>query len=290
MVQLIDADVQTREVRNWAGIHLLHYTTSSCSQKTRIVLNMKSVNWQSHIVDISKKQNNDEWFLGINPRGLLPVLIHDGVVHIESDDIVMYLDQQYPQPKLVPAGRENEMMRLLKHEDSLHVDLRNLTMRYLIPADVVGKSSEVLAKYRKYGSGTVLGESDTRRPIELDYWERFNANGGVTDDEVRESALRFREEFNALEKMLLKQNFLFGDLISLLDVAWFVYVTRMKLVSYPVKKLHPRLDAWYMGLKKRAEFSEETIVPKHLQDQLADRRVRDTSNGKSLIQLAGFHV
>ena len=64
----------------------------------------------------------------------------------------------------------------------------------------------------------------------------------------------------------------------------------MKLVSYPVKKLHPRLDAWYMDLKNRAEFAEETIVPKHLQVQLADRRVRDTSNGKSLIQLAGFHV
>ena len=290
MVRLADTDVLTREVLSWKGLHLLHYTTSSCSQKTRIVLNMKGIRWESHLVDISIKQNNDEWFLGINPRGLLPTLIHDGAVHIESDDIIMYLDQIYPQPKLVPEGREDEMINMLEHEDNLHLDLRNLTMRYLIPVDVVGKSQEVLEKYRQYGSGTVQGDSDTRRPIELDYWERFNAEGGISDRAVKSSALRFHEEFNFFEKTLLKQKFLFDDVISLLDVAWFVYVTRMKLVSYPIKKLHPRLDAWYEGLKKRPEFFAETVVPEHLQKQLLSRHETDLTNGKSLIHLAGFHT
>jgi glutathione S-transferase len=290
MVQLIDTDIQTREVLNWEGVHLLHYATSSCSQKTRIVLNMKHIRWESHIVNVSKKENNDEWFLGVNPRGLVPVLIHDGEVHIESNDILMYLDKQYTEPKLVPKGREDEMLCLLQHEDDLHLDLRNLTMRYVIPPDVVGKSPEVLASYRRYGSGTVQGKSDSRRPLELDYWECFNSNGGVSDDAVTASAHRFYEELGSLEKTLLKQKFLFGDVVSLLDVAWFVYVTRMKLVSYPVEKLHPRLDAWYKDLKKYAEFNDETIVPEHLKVQLADRRARDISNGKSLVQLAGFHA
>ena len=35
------------------------------------------------------------WFLGINPRGLVPVLVHDGAVHIESNDIIQYLDKKY---------------------------------------------------------------------------------------------------------------------------------------------------------------------------------------------------
>jgi glutathione S-transferase len=256
----------------------------------RIVLNIKGVPWESHVVDLRKKRNNEAWFLGINPRGLVPVLIHDGSVHIESNDIVMYLDEYFPDPRLVPEGREDEMARLLKDEDDLHLDLRNLTMRYVIPPDVVGKSPEVLANYRRYGSGTVQGASDTRKTIELDYWERFNAEDGITDEAVAASAQRFRKEFDELETILAKQEFLFFDSLSLLDVAWFVYVTRMKLASYPIETLHPRVDSWYESLKSRPVFSEEAQVPDQVRAQLAERRVREANEGKSLVQLTGFSV
>ena len=144
MVRLVDTDIQTREVLDWKGIHLLHFATSSCSQKTRIVLSLKQIPWESHIINLSEKENNREWFLGINPRGLVPVLIHDGTVHIESNDILMYLDEMFPEPRLVPEGREEEMAQLLEDEDDLHLDLRNLTMRYVIPPELVGKTPEVL--------------------------------------------------------------------------------------------------------------------------------------------------
>ena len=90
MVQLADADIQTREVLDWQGVHLFHFASSSCSQKTRIFLNLKGIEWESHPVDLMRQQNYTPWFLGINPRGLVPVLVHDGVVHIESNDILMY--------------------------------------------------------------------------------------------------------------------------------------------------------------------------------------------------------
>ena len=288
MVQLADGDIQTREVLAWKGIHLLHHATSSCSQKTRIVLNLKGVPWESHIVDLRKKQNNEAWFLGINPRGLVPVLIHDGAVHIESNDILLYLDERFPDPRLIPEGRKDEMVELLEYEDDLHLDLRNLTMRYVIPPDVVGKSPEVLASYRRHGSGTVQGAADTRRPIELAYWERFNANGGITDEAVAASAQKFRQEFEALETILAEQEYLFCEALSLLDVAWFVYVTRMKLVSYPVENLHPRVDRWYETLKAQPAFSKEAQVPDQVKAQLAERRVREASEGRSLVQVAGL--
>ena len=288
MVRLVDDDIKTREILEWRGIHLLHHATSSCSQKTRIALNLKGVPWESHIVDLRKKQNNDAWFLGINPRGLVPVLIHDGDVHIESNDILMYLDERFPDPRLIPEGREDEMARLLDDENDLHLDLRNLTMRYVIPPDVVGKSPGVLASYRQHGSGTVQGVADTRRPIELDYWERFNANGGLTDDAVIASAHRFRREFDALEKTLIGQGYMFGDALSLLDIAWFVYVTRMKLVSYPVETFHPRVDRWCKRLKEQPAFAKEAKVPDHVKALLVERRARETSDGRSLIQIAGF--
>ncbi len=126
MVQLVDRDIKTREVLGWKGIHVLHFMGSSCSQKLRIFLNVKGIKWESHLVDLFTNENFSPWFLGINPRGLVPVLVHDGAVHIESNDIIQYLEKTFPAPKLIPNGHENEVAALLKHEDDLHLDLRTL--------------------------------------------------------------------------------------------------------------------------------------------------------------------
>lgn len=37
-----------------------------------------------------KHEHASPWYLGINPRGVVPV--RDGVVHVESNDILAYLD------------------------------------------------------------------------------------------------------------------------------------------------------------------------------------------------------
>ncbi|HEY5964613.1 MAG TPA: glutathione S-transferase N-terminal domain-containing protein, partial [Xanthobacteraceae bacterium] len=102
MVQLVDSDIKTREVHAWMGVHVLHFAGSSCSQKLRIFLNLKGIVWESHPVDLHSNENFKPWFLGINPRGLVPVLVHDGAVHIESNDIIAYLEQTFPSPKLIP--------------------------------------------------------------------------------------------------------------------------------------------------------------------------------------------
>lgn len=290
MVRLVETDIQTREVLSWKGIHLLHFQTSSCSQKTRIVLDLKGVPWESHIINLSEKEHNEAWFLGINPRGLVPVLIHDGAVHIESNDILMYLDEHFPNPRLVPEGCEAEMSRLLEKENDLHHDLRNLSMRYVIPPETAGKTPEVLENYRNLGSGTVQGEVDKRRQIELDYWQRFSANDGITDEAVRQSAQRFRRELDELEKILGERDFLFADALSPMDVAWFIYVNRLRLVSYPIETLHPRVDAWFERMKNQPAFAKEAVVPDHLQTKLAERRVRESREGRSFSQVAAVET
>jgi glutathione S-transferase len=127
MVQLVDGDIRTREVLGWRGLHVFHFEGSSCSQKLRIFLNLKKIPWQSHPIDLPSNENMQPWFLGINPRGLVPVLVHEGAVHIESNDIIQYLEERFPTPRLIPAGHEKEVAALLKHEDaasrSAHAEL-----------------------------------------------------------------------------------------------------------------------------------------------------------------------
>jgi glutathione S-transferase len=45
-------------------------------------------------------ENLTDHFLGINPRGLVPVLVHDGDVYIECNDILTYLESAFPEGRL----------------------------------------------------------------------------------------------------------------------------------------------------------------------------------------------
>ena len=82
MVKLNPENIQTKEILEWKGIHLLNFANSSCSQKLRIYLNLKNIDWKSHEVNLATGQNYSNWFLGINPNGLVPVLVDNGDVEI----------------------------------------------------------------------------------------------------------------------------------------------------------------------------------------------------------------
>jgi hypothetical protein len=68
-VQLLDADIQTREVLTWKGVHVFHAHFSSCSQKLRIFLNCKNIAWESHPIDLGRLENLSPFYMGINRRG-----------------------------------------------------------------------------------------------------------------------------------------------------------------------------------------------------------------------------
>jgi glutathione S-transferase len=63
-------------------------------------------------MNLAAGETYSEWFLGLNPRGLAPVLILDGAVHIESNDIMALLDERFPGPRLFPADRATEIADL----------------------------------------------------------------------------------------------------------------------------------------------------------------------------------
>ena len=62
-----DEYVTTREVTTWKGLHLLHFQSSSCSQKVRVLLREKDLDWVSHPVDLPRQKHVSRWYLGINP-------------------------------------------------------------------------------------------------------------------------------------------------------------------------------------------------------------------------------
>jgi glutathione S-transferase len=287
MVALLDRDITTREVLGWKDVHVLHYMGSSCSQKLRIFLNLKGIAWESHLVDLPANENFQPWFLGINPRGLVPVLVHDGAVHIESNDIIQYLEQRFPTPRLVPAGHENEVAALLRHEDDLHLDLRTLSFRFVFDRPGPPKPAAALASYAANGSGTVRGEKDRDKDIQIEFWRRA-AKEGFTDENARTSARKFRVAFDALEGRLAQQSYLMGDAPSVLDIAWFIYAHRLWLAGYPFERLHPRVFAWKEKLGARPEFAREIAVAPEAKAHMDAARHAQVQAVKTLEIVAGF--
>ena len=287
MVQLLDSDIKTREVLGWKGVHVLHFIGSSCSQKLRVFLNLKGIPWQSHHIDLPGNENYRPWFLGINPRGLLPVLVHNGAVHIESNDIITYLEKTFPTPKLIPIGYENEVAALLKHEDDLHLDLRTLSFRFVFAPPGPPKPAEALKSYAANGSGTVQGVIDRSKQIQIEFWERA-AKEGFTDERARASAQKFCSEFGEMDKRLAQHPYLMGKELSVLDIAWLIYAHRLSLAGYPFKRLHPHVFAWKERLASRTEFAKEIELPRHSQEQLEATRRAQEETGKTLEAVAGL--
>jgi glutathione S-transferase len=285
MVQLIDSDIKTREVLGWKGMHVLHFAGSSCSQKLRIFLNLKNIPWVSHPIDLPGYENMQPWFLGINPRGLVPVLVDDGAVHIESNDIIQYLEKKFPIPKLIPAGHENEVATLLRHEDDLHLDLRTLSFRFVFAPPGPPKPTAALDSYIKNGAGTVQGVKDREKDVQVEFWQRA-AKEGFTDERARASAQKFRAEFDRLDRALAKQPYLTGAELSVLDIAWFIYEHRLSLAGYPFARLHPHVHTWAEKLRARPEFAKEVGQLRHSPEQLD--AVRNAQAGKTLDMVAGF--
>ena len=95
------------------------------------------------------------------------------------------------------------------------------------------------ARATSAGSGTVQGKADVEIAKQIDFWSRLG-HDGISDKDARASALKFRHAFDDLERRLASQPYLLGDTLTVLDIAWFIYVDRLSLAAYPFSRLHPR--------------------------------------------------
>jgi glutathione S-transferase len=96
-------------------IKLYDYPDCPFCQKVRVVLAEKDLEFEIKPVDLRKGEQKAPEFLKLNPYGKVPVIIDDDIVIYDSTIINEYLDEEYPNPPLMPedsAGRAG--VRLLE--------------------------------------------------------------------------------------------------------------------------------------------------------------------------------
>ena len=105
-------------------IELYHFAFSTCSQKTRLVLAEKGLDFASHEVDIvAAGEQHDPEYVKLNPKHVVPTLVHDRRVLVESSLIIKYLDDAFPDPPMRPpdpAGRYAVDFWLKRTDEEVH--------------------------------------------------------------------------------------------------------------------------------------------------------------------------
>ena len=278
MTTIPSEQIKTKEILDWKGLHLLNFRTSSCSQKLRIYLNLKKISWTSHSVNLAAGKNYTEWFLGINPKGLIPVLVDDGHVEIESNDILMHLEKKFPQNPLVDKSEIESINNLLKDEDDLHEDIRNIAYRYMF-GGLGKKSSKGLEVFKNYKSSN--SELDTLKMKEVEFYETYGEEG-ITNKAVKLSLVKFCERYDKFEGHLANQKYLMGDKLSMLDLAWFIYSYRLYISGFPFHKLYPHVLTWFEDLYSRNEFYKEVNDPLILKIIRQYAKISTALSGKSI--------
>lgn len=91
---------------------LYSFWQSSCSWRVRFGLNLKGLSYEYRAVNLGKGEHSSPEFEKMNPLQFVPVLVDDDVVVADSMAILLYLEDKYPEKKLLPADPQLRAINL----------------------------------------------------------------------------------------------------------------------------------------------------------------------------------
>ncbi len=219
-----------------------HEAGSTSSQKVKLCLHYKKLDYESVNIDLSKHQNQTEEYLKINRHGLVPTLVHDGNVIKEANLINEYLDRAFPDKPLLPKDPFllYQVQYLCKQQEYINEQC----LRYL--------------SYQHSGRAHTLENEKIQNHPQLDR-RRFlrNVKQGLSNQDIHEIEVYLIRELNYLEEILSCHDWLCGKNYTLADIAWTASICRLEQLG-KLKLLHDEklkgLLSWYGRIKEMDNF------------------------------------
>ena len=72
--------------------------------------------------------------------------------------------------------------------------------------------------------------------------------------------LMYSKKLTKIDKKLSENKFIISEHITIVDIAWFVYLRRLETVGFSFKKNYPNVNKWFEELKKNKNFLKETFA------------------------------
>lgn len=230
-------------------IELYHNDMSVCAQKVRLALAEKKLAWKNHHLNLRAGDQQKPEYLKLNPNALVPTLVDNGTVIIESTVINEYLDDAYPEVALKPQdGAARARMRLWTKQldEGVHA-----------ACSVV--SSAIAFRYQKLVNGMEALEEFHKKmpnPIKRERsWEAVTK--GVESRFFPEAIKRFDKGLGDMETTLADSPWLAGKEFSLADVGFAPYVARLDHLQLQfLWDKRPHVAVWYDRLRERRAYNE----------------------------------
>jgi glutathione S-transferase len=233
---------------------LYHYDRSTAAQRVRLALEEKGIPWQSVIVDTARGdvENLPEDYHRLNPKGLVPVIIHDGAAIPESLVILEYLDDAFGAAPLRPdSAAERARMRLWMRriDESVHVASR-----------VVGVCIVNRHIYREKGEAKIQKYYGQMRDGVRKRNDLVNIEEGLDSPLLPDAVRTFRSLFEEMDGWLAEHEWLAGRGYSLADVALVVYVRRLEsFMMAPLWAHLDHLEEWYRRIEARPAYRKAVV-------------------------------
>ncbi|KAF8711389.1 hypothetical protein HU200_029420 [Digitaria exilis] len=135
-------------------LKLYSFWRSSCSQRVRIALNLKGLEYEYKPVNLLANEQSDPEFERLNPIKYVPALVDGDTVIADSFAILLYLEDMYPQHPLLPQDPQKR---------ALNIQI----------ASIVGSSIQPLQNYPNF----IEEKLDSNETIK---WTQHHINRGFT--------------------------------------------------------------------------------------------------------------
>ena len=263
-------------------LELYHHGSSACAAKVRFALAEKQLTWQGHYVDILAGEQFKPEFLAINPKAVVPVLVHDGEIVRESTVICEYLEECFPQHRIYPSSPlERAQVRIWTKavDEELHPACSAITYvvshRHTILRAGAGSYEEFLSKGASEGVAA--------RALKWQYVQQGLGAPGVADK------IRLYDAYlHRMEEALQARDWLVGHAFSMADIAMTPYVNRLAALAmhgmWSGGRL-PRVQRWFERMRERAAFYSGFIewMPRELAEEMYANGERSWGDIKALL-------
>lgn len=220
--------------------------------KARLVMAEKNLPWKEHFLKSWEFEHFQPDYLRLNPHGIVPTLVHDGQTFIQSNVIVEYLDDRFPDPVRLkpsdPVAAAKMRKWMFEEQDYLFNLIVVMSFNTMMKLRVDGYGLERLERWS-------LKHPDQTRA--QDYLGRLTAPVDQAADQAAQK--KFRWHMERLEEELNTGGgpWICGEAFTLADICVAPIMDRIEyLEREELWDDLPAVASWFKAVKERPSYSQ----------------------------------